>query len=210
MLRTVFITILVAIICAFSVSKTFAAANPFSDVPAGHWAYNAVVKLVNDGMIEGYGDGTFRGNKNITRYEATTIIARILSQKENKLSLIKKTPFTDVQEQHWAFNAVSLTSSLGINKGYDDHTFRGDRNITRYEMAQMFANFLKEDINNSGIRNSFSDVPEGHWASNAVIELSSKGVLEGYGDGTFRGNRNITRYEAATLISRVLALKYKS
>ena len=50
-------------------STTFAAANPFSDVPADHWAYDAVSQLASDGVIEGYGDTTFRGNQNITRYE---------------------------------------------------------------------------------------------------------------------------------------------
>jgi hypothetical protein len=53
-------------------STTFAAANPFSDVPADHWAYDAVSQLAADGVIEGYGDTTFRGNQNITRYDAST------------------------------------------------------------------------------------------------------------------------------------------
>ena len=61
-------------------STSFAAANPFSDVPAGHWAYNSVTKLANDGIIEGYGDGTYRGNRNITRYEMAQMIARALAK----------------------------------------------------------------------------------------------------------------------------------
>ena len=48
-------------------STTFAAANPFSDVPRDHWAYDAVAQLAADGVVEGYGDGTFRGDRNITR-----------------------------------------------------------------------------------------------------------------------------------------------
>ena len=61
-------------------ATTFAAANPFSDVPAGHWAYNAVTKLTSEGVIEGYGDGTFRGNRNITRYEMAQMVARALAR----------------------------------------------------------------------------------------------------------------------------------
>ena len=57
-------------------STTFAAANPFSDVPADHWAYDAVSQLAADGVIEGYGDTTFRGNQNITRYEMAQMIAK--------------------------------------------------------------------------------------------------------------------------------------
>ena len=61
-------------------STGFAAANPFSDVPAGHWAYNSVTKLASEGVIEGYGDGTYRGNRNITRYEMAQMIARALAK----------------------------------------------------------------------------------------------------------------------------------
>ena len=61
-------------------SVTFAAANPFSDVPAGHWAYDAVTQLAADGVIEGYGDGTFLGNRNITRYEMAQMVAKALAR----------------------------------------------------------------------------------------------------------------------------------
>ena len=52
-----------AIMTANAVS--FAAANPFEDVPADHWAYDAVAQLAADGVIEGYGDGTYRGDRRL-------------------------------------------------------------------------------------------------------------------------------------------------
>ena len=63
-------------------STTFAAANPFSDVPADHWAYDAVSQLASDGVIEGYGDTTFRGNQNITRYEMAQMIAKAMAKSD--------------------------------------------------------------------------------------------------------------------------------
>ena len=63
-------------------STTFAAANPFSDVPADHWAYDAVTQLAADGVIEGYGDTTFRGNQNITRYEMAQMIAKAMAKTD--------------------------------------------------------------------------------------------------------------------------------
>ena len=57
-----------------------AAANPFSDVPAGHWAYQSVAKLAAQGVIEGYGDGTYRGDRNITRYEMAQMIAKAMAK----------------------------------------------------------------------------------------------------------------------------------
>ena len=74
-------------------STTFAAANPFSDVPAGHWAYDAVSQLAADGVIEGYGDTTFQGDKNITRYEMAQMVAKAMAKTNvpsNDKALIDK------------------------------------------------------------------------------------------------------------------------
>ncbi|MBO4853408.1 MAG: S-layer homology domain-containing protein [Schwartzia sp.] len=61
-------------------STTFAAANPFEDVPADHWAYDAIAQLAADGVIEGYGDGTYRGDQAITRYEMAQMVARAMAK----------------------------------------------------------------------------------------------------------------------------------
>ena len=62
-------------------STTFAAANPFSDVPADHWAYDAVVQLAQDGIINGYAaDGTFKGDQSMTRYEMAQIVAKAMAK----------------------------------------------------------------------------------------------------------------------------------
>ncbi|ANR70045.1 S-layer protein [Selenomonas sp. oral taxon 126] len=78
-------TLVSALAAAFVVgaaSTTFAAANPFSDVPRDHWAYDAVTQLAADGVVEGYGDGTYRGERNITRYEMAQMVAKAMA-KEN-------------------------------------------------------------------------------------------------------------------------------
>ena len=67
-------------------STTFAAANPFSDVPRDHWAYDAVTQLASDGVIEGYGDGTFRGDRNITRYEMAQMVAKAMAKGDMSAS----------------------------------------------------------------------------------------------------------------------------
>ena len=63
-------------------SSAFAASNPFTDVPQGHWAYDAVAQLAADGVIEGYGDSTFQGDKNITRYEMAQMVAKAMAKKD--------------------------------------------------------------------------------------------------------------------------------
>ena len=67
-------------------STTFAAANPFSDVPRDHWAYDAVTQLAADGVVEGYGDGTYRGDRNITRYEMAQMTAKAMAKGDMSAS----------------------------------------------------------------------------------------------------------------------------
>lgn len=74
------IVTLTALIFLFVISSTaFAAAN-ISDVPGQHWAYGAVNQLSKAGLVEGYGDGTFRGDKPLTRYEFAVVTARALEK----------------------------------------------------------------------------------------------------------------------------------
>ncbi len=74
---------LVALALALGISATAAAANPFSDVPAGHWAYDSVARLAAAGVVDGYGDGTFGGEKLMTRYEMAQIVAKAMAKGAN-------------------------------------------------------------------------------------------------------------------------------
>lgn len=75
--RLMKVAITTALTVAFAVP---AFANPFADVPAKHWAYDAVNKLAQAGVVDGYGDGTFRGDKTMTRYEMAQIIAKAMTK----------------------------------------------------------------------------------------------------------------------------------
>ena len=210
MLNQKLITALLATWIIFgATSTTLAAVNTFSDVPLGHWAFQSVTALASKGIINGYGNGTFRGDRNITRYEAATMIAKFLKPKGNIINndtTNDELPFSDVQKNHWAFDSVKTAFGKGIITGYDDKTFRGDKYITRYEMAQMLSNVVKLNLGDKG-GNPFSDVQKNHWAKNAVIVLATKGIINGYGDGTFRGNKNITRYEASEMIAKTISAR---
>jgi hypothetical protein len=73
-------TLVFAMAMALGISATAFAANPFSDVPAGHWAYAAVAELASEGVVTGYPDGTFKGDTTMTRYEMAQIVAKALSK----------------------------------------------------------------------------------------------------------------------------------
>ncbi len=75
--------LVLAMAMALGVTASAYAANPFTDVPAGHWAYDSISKLAAAGVIEGYGDETFRGDRLMTRYEMAQIVARAMAKGAN-------------------------------------------------------------------------------------------------------------------------------
>ena len=76
-------SLVLAMAMALGVTASAYAANPFSDVPAGHWAYDSINKLATAGVIDGYGDGTFGGDKLMTRYEMAQIVAKAMAKGAN-------------------------------------------------------------------------------------------------------------------------------
>ena len=76
-------SLVLAMAMALGVTASAYAANPFSDVPAGHWAYDAVNKLAAEGVVDGYPDGTYGGDKLMTRYEMAQIVAQAMAKGAN-------------------------------------------------------------------------------------------------------------------------------
>ena len=76
-------SLVLAMAMALGVTASAYAANPFTDVPAGHWAYDSISKLAAAGVIEGYGDDTFRGDRLMTRYEMAQIVAKAMTKGAN-------------------------------------------------------------------------------------------------------------------------------
>jgi hypothetical protein len=80
MMRRVGFVVSAVALLALVLAPAFAAQQPFADVPQDHWAYDAIARLAQSGVIEGFPDGTFKGKRNMTRYEFAVAIARIMDQ----------------------------------------------------------------------------------------------------------------------------------
>lgn len=85
--------------CFACAAVTASAANPFTDVSADDWAYQAVASLSDEGVIDGYPDGTFRGDKHVTRYEIAQIVARLMA-KEDTLNVSQKETLAKLSSQY--------------------------------------------------------------------------------------------------------------
>lgn len=154
----------------------------FGDGAGKHTAY-----------MNGYGDGTFRPDANITRAEAAAIAARLSSLYNAEMTYVCN--FSDTDSTAWYANVVGFVSSKGIASGDGDGTFRPDDPVTRAEFAAMMAKATGLNLVGG---TSFSDIGE-HWAKGYINALVAVGAVNGYADGTFRPDQPVTRAEAAKI-----------
>lgn len=136
----------------------------------------------------------------ITRAEVATIYFRMLTDESRTKFWSQNSGYSDVKTGDWFNNAVSTLSKAGIIAGYEDGSFRPNGYITRAEFATIAARFF--DVTYNG-KDLFPDI-SGHWAKDYINQAANKGFVNGYEDGTFKPDRNITRAEAVTLVNRTL------
>ena len=158
--------------------------------------------------IFGYADGTFRPDNNMSRAEAAAIFARLISeQKGEKIS--GKSNFNDVSKNEWYSDYIGYLSKYGIIKGYSNSTFRPDDNVSRAEFVAMTVRFnsLFNDVKKGSYTVKYTDVATNYWAYSDVAYAKHAGWLNGYADGTFKGDNAITRAEVVTVVNRTTGRK---
>lgn len=162
-------------------------------------AIEVLNKEIHFNYVIGYTDGTIRPNNNISRAEVATIFFRLLTDEAREQYTTTAGNFTDVKAGMWCNRAIATLTNMGIIKGYTDGSFQPNKSITRAELATIIARFAKLDVNTK----TFSDIT-GHWAQKNIELAAGNGWINGYEDGTFRPNNNITRAETFAMINRVL------
>ena len=174
--------------------KTVYAGWKATDVPEtlnsdNHFAY-----------IVGYEDGLVRPNDDITRAEVAAIFFRLLKDDVRDSNLTAENAFNDVAFGLWHNKSISTMANIGILKGRTADTFVPNAPITRAEFASICSRFDRSDVE---VQSNFNDI-SGHWAENEIRRAASLGWIQGYTDGSFKPDQNITRAEAASMINRML------
>ncbi|MCC8169215.1 MAG: S-layer homology domain-containing protein, partial [Oscillospiraceae bacterium] len=105
--------------------------------------------------------------------------------------------FDDVTEDSEYYNQIMKVSQEGIISGYEDNTFKGENEITRAEFSKMIC---KAFSITEGSGKTFPDVPQDLWVAEYIDALSSKGIINGYEDGTFKPDNNILVKEAVKMV----------
>ncbi|AMA71963.1 MULTISPECIES: S-layer homology domain-containing protein [Aneurinibacillus] len=188
---------------SLSVVSVASAAN-FKDFDNFYWAKPAVDKLVAEGIVSGYKDGTFRPGKQVSRAEFVTMANKAFG-KFNENAIVD---FSDVHKYQWFYQQVASAYQAGYVTGYQGK-FAPNKPITRFEAAVMMARLLELDVTKVDTAqklDDFNQIPV--WAVGSVSALVDKKVMKGYTDNTFRGAKYITRAEAAVLIEQARAYLY--
>lgn len=174
-------------------------APEFSDMDQAPWAEKYIKYCNSKGIINGFEDGTFRPNDFVTREQFVKMVIEGLD-----LAIVAEgiNNFQDVENGSWYEPYVRSAHSLDITNGVGDNMFGIGINITRQELVTMLYRAYWID---SADATNFTDNSEiAEYASTAVAAYSGAGILNGYGDGSFKPNALATRAEAAAIITRLV------
>lgn len=156
--------------------------------------------------VQGYPNGTVKPAGNITRAETAAILFRLMDDASRKTYYSTKSGFRDVASGSWYNTYVATLNNAGVITDSSNGYFRPNEAITRAELAAMLAKFSET----TGAANYFNDVSVKYWAANAIAICAKLGWINGYPDGTFRPDKNVTRAELMAMINRATGRAPKS
>lgn len=172
----------------------------FSDVYRTDMNYAAITSLIDQGILEGYEDGTFRSDQEVNRAEALKIILMgtdVDMNEESTAAIL----FSDVHEEDWFFGTVSTAVSQGIVQGYEDGSFRPEQTVNRAEAMKMLLKAAEVSVETEGV--SFADVEFGTWYEPYAVFAKSSNIEPPQTDGLWHAEEAITRGNIAEMVYRL-------
>ena len=164
-----------------------------------HWAKNTIKSFISKGYINGYQDGSFKPNNDITRAEFVKIANRVFGFTEKGT-----VTFNDVRSSDWFYNEIAIAQKAGYINGKSGTTFAPNDKITRQEVAVILTNIMNNKDTVYDKINTFADgYKTSSWAKSSVEGAIEAGYLRGNDKGLLNPTGNITRAEAVTMLSRV-------
>ncbi|WP_068457148.1 S8 family serine peptidase [Aedoeadaptatus pacaensis] len=150
------------------------------------------VKAPEKAYVKGFPDGSFKPNKKVTRGEVAQILNQFIQNSD-----AYRLP-TDVDTGAWYGNSIARLYGLSILNGFGDGSVRPQGAMTRAEVATIMSRILNLKVENA----RFNDVTSGAWYNGYVGAVQAAGIISGYPDGTFGGERTVTRAELVVIVNR--------
>jgi hypothetical protein len=167
----------------------------FHDVLFGFVHREAIHAVAAAGIAGGYRDGTFRPDQPVTRAQLATFLDHALELPPAR----DPRPFRDVEPGSAHGPAIARAAEAGIIRGFADGTFRPTARVARGHTASMIARGYGYEATGPP---PFTDVAPGHTHAQGIAALAEAGIASGYGDGTYRPARSVSRGEVASFLAR--------
>ena len=156
----------------------------------------------HNAYINGYEDNTFKPDGDMSRAEAAAIFARLIADAKTE-TISGKATFTDIDKNGWYADYIGYLAKYKVIEGYNDGTFKPDAPVSRAEFVAMSVRYysLFNEVKKGGYTVKYTDVSKKYWAYDDIAYAKNIGWLNGYADGTFKGDNNITRAEVVTVVN---------
>jgi len=174
----------------------------FADISNVHPNFQAIKFLKDEGVIQGYPDGSFKPSNSVSRVE---IIKFILEGIDADLRSVRSLPFKDTDKKQWYASYLYTANQLGIVDGYPDGTFKPTESVNRVEFLKMLINAMNIDIDPKNNTTQFSDVDRNQWYAPYVRFAMDKNLMDISGS-KFNPAAEMQRDEVAEAIYRVKVL----
>lgn len=178
------------------VVPTSVSAATYKDISDDHWAKEAIDYLTEEGLVNGFEDGTFDPNAPVKRSQAALILSKALGLEASENGVT----FNDLDEDDAVYDAAVALAQAGIMEGRDGNFMPNDP-LTRGQMAKVLTKAY--DLNGE-VTESFADVSSDHWAYEYVGILAANEITGGYDDNTFRPSNETTRAQFAVFLTNTL------
>lgn len=195
--------ILLTLLLSLPFPAAYAASKGATSDVQGHWAEKQLENWIGKGLIQGYGDGSFKPDGTITRAEFMALVNRSFGLTDMAEVTVK-----DVDSTRWEYEQVAIAKHAGYISGYSDGTMRTGNKVTRQEAAVMLAKLLKLDTSAGADLSKFADaarIPA--WSKPSIGAVVAKGIYGGYNNGTIGFDKALTRAETIVMFDRALGVK---
>lgn len=180
----------------------------FTDVEEKFWAHDFIIGLATKGVVNGYPDGSFKPQNNVTRADFLIMLLRSLGY-DTSVEMAYEDNFTDVEAGAYYAAACGMAKQLGIATGNPDGTFAPSSYITRQDMMILAKKALENKLGseitgNTAVLDKFNDKAEiSAYAVESLAAMVDAGIVNGKGKG-IAPKDNTTRAESATIISMIM------
>ena len=174
------------------------AENPFTDIRESAYYYDPVLWAVANNVTNGTSDSTFSPDEGCTRAQVVTFLWRAAGKPDPASS---ESPFSDVKEGAYYYNAVLWAVETGITNGTSDTTFSPDETCTRAQIVTFLWRY-EEQPAPAGTSNPFADVKPSAYFGSAVLWAVEKGITNGTSATTFDPEDTCTRAQVVTFLYR--------